>query len=106
MKKPIARPASLPCPWDELLLPPHEVSLLKAIPVEAMAVIEKICGGGRNPFAPGGEDGRRATDFACGKVWVAGTIKMARAARLPSQSRGAPADLPNSPTPAPKTDQQ
>lgn len=71
-------------PWDAVLLEPDEVSLLKAIDVRAFAVIEKICGVGRNPFTAGGEDGRRATDFGAGKLWVGHTLRDARAAKMPS----------------------
>lgn len=33
-------------------------------------IIKTLCGVGRNPFVPGGEDGRRATDLAIGKQQV------------------------------------
>lgn len=80
-------------------LPLHEVSALKAIPEGTFAVIERICGVGRNPYRDGGEEGRRATDYACGKLAVAHMLKALRTMRMPSSSRGAPLDLPNSPTP-------
>ena len=33
-------------------------------------IIKTLCGIGRNPYVPGGEDGRRATDLAIGKQQV------------------------------------
>lgn len=81
-------------------LPLHEVSALKAIPEATFAIIERICGVGRNPYRDGGEEGRRATDYACGKLAIAHLLRALRAAKMPSSSRGAPpSDLPNSPTP-------
>ncbi len=41
---------------------------------------DRLCGGEIMSFWPGGEDGRRATDFAEGKRWVA--IQLRRIARL------------------------
>lgn len=62
----------------------------------------KICEGDRLSFMPGGEDGRRATDFAEGKRFVAGQIR--RLLRLrPDRvnSRGAPPAMPGSASPMP-----
>lgn len=83
MKKPKPVKVYAP-PWSEVPLELHEISALKAVPEAAFAAIEKVCGVGVNPFAAGGEEGRRATDFACGKAWVAGTLRMFRAVRMPS----------------------
>lgn len=33
-------------------------------------ITKRLCETDRMPFWPGGEDGRRATDFAAGKQWV------------------------------------
>jgi hypothetical protein len=79
----------------------HEISALKAIPEATFAVIERICGVGRNPYRDGGDDGRRATDYACGKLAVANMLKALRSAPMSRSSRSAPPDLPNSPTPQP-----
>lgn len=68
------------------MLEAHEISAVKAIPPAAFAVILKLSGGGGgfgNPFTPGGEDGRRATDFGCGKLWVGNTLVAIRDAKMP-----------------------
>lgn len=75
-------------PWDPLQLEPHEVSALKAITPAAMAVIQKITGVDRASFTAGGEDGRRATDFAEGARWVGLTLRQARDVELPVKPRG------------------
>lgn len=65
----------------------------------AWAVIrEKLCQCELMSFWPGGEDGRRGTDFAEGKRWVA--IQMRRLSRLaPSRvdPRGPPPPMPPKP---------
>lgn len=76
-----------------------EISAIKAISPEAFAAIEKLCGAGRNPFRNGGEDGRRDTDYYCGRLSIAHFLRDLRAMKMPTNSRGAPpSDLPNSPT--------
>lgn len=87
---------------DGFEFPPHEVSALRAIPENTFELIERICGVGRNPYRDGGEDGRRATDYYCGRLSVAHLIRALRESRLTTNTRGAPPDLPNSPTPAPQ----
>jgi hypothetical protein len=89
-------------PWDDVALLPAEVSLLKAIDPAAFAVIEKLCGVGVNPFAAGAEEGRRATDYACGKLWVAGAIRNARVARMPApqQQESGPHAVPKGAPPS------
>lgn len=55
----------------------------------------KICEGRRLSFMPGGEDGRRATDFAEGKRFV--DIQIQRFLNMEAQSfnsRGAPPAMP------------
>jgi hypothetical protein len=63
--------------------------------LRAWAVIRRIAGADRMSFWPGGEDGRRATDFAEGKRWLAD--QMRRLSRLkPAEvsSRGEPPPMP------------
>lgn len=102
MTPPKRKIAAYAPPWSEVLLTPHEVSALKAIPEATFAVIEKLCAVGINPFAAGAEEGRRATDFACGKLWVAGTLRGFRAVRMPSpeQRETGPHAVPKGPPPA------
>lgn len=69
-------------PWDKLMLSPAEISAIKALPAAAVAVINKVCGVGSNPFTAGGDDGRRATDFASGKLWVGHTLRDLREMKL------------------------
>lgn len=94
---------SLPWPWDVPKLSPAKVSKIKAMaaqhPEAIKILIEDICGANRLSFTHGGEDGRRATDFAEGKRFVAGTLRNTIAAELPSPTKAPPPDLPNSPTP-------
>lgn len=57
---------------------------------------ETLCGCEIMSFWPGGEDGRRATDFAEGRRWVA--TQMRRLSRLKPRNinpRGAPPPMPN-----------
>jgi hypothetical protein len=104
----VKRPAAtVRMPWDEVLLEPADVSALKAMaaqhPKGLGVLLDKIIGVDRLSFTAGGEEGRRATDFAEGKRWVGRTLQRAIDATLPTRGRGAPpADLPNSPTPSAK----
>lgn len=62
----------------------------------------KICEGKRLSFMPGGEDGRRATDFAEGKRFVEVQIQRILNMRPATvNSRGAPPAMPATPTPEP-----
>lgn len=70
-------------PWDQVELEPHEISAIKAISAATFAVIEKLCSADRNPFRDGGEDGRRATDFACGKLSLANVLRALRDMKMP-----------------------
>lgn len=65
---------------------------------EAFAICaEKLCRVNAMSFAAGGEDGRRATDFAEGMRFAGKQMMNARDAKMPISGRGAPpADLPNS----------
>jgi hypothetical protein len=82
---------------DLVNLTPAEVSAVKAMGADAMAVIEKLCGFGRNPFRNGAEEGRRDTDYYCGKLSIAHILRDLRAMKLPSAGRASPpSDLPNS----------
>src|SRR5216684_1533794 len=83
MRRNVAPPRP-PWPWDPVQLELHELSAIKAIPAETFSIIEKLCGVGRNPFTAGGEDGRRATDFGAGKLWVGHTLRGIREMRMPS----------------------
>lgn len=69
-----------PQPWD---IPPadeHDIRALKALAAGKASegqqkvaldwIIHKAAGTYDQPFRPGGEDGRRATDFAAGKMHV------------------------------------
>lgn len=59
-----------------------------------------ICEGERLSFMPGGEDGRRATDFAEGKRFVAVQIRRVLNMRPTAvNSRGAPPAMPAEPEP-------
>lgn len=57
-----------------------------------------ICEGERLSFMPGGEDGRRATDFAEGKRFVSVQIRRVLNMRPATiDSRGAPPPMPTAP---------
>jgi hypothetical protein len=92
-------------PWDPVQLELHEVSAIKAIaashPVGFAAIVDKLCGADRMSFTAGGEDGRRASDYAEGKRSVGLNLRMLRDMKMPSAASkdGAPPELPNSPTP-------
>jgi hypothetical protein len=79
-------------PWSAVDLAPHEVSAIKAISPGAFEALEKICGTDRMSFTAGGEDGRRATDFAEGRRWVGNTLRQIREMKMP----GPPKEQPNS----------
>lgn len=87
--------------WDAVELEPREVSLIKAMAAQHPEAFEicvtKICRADALSFAAGGEDGRRATDFAEGMRFAGRQMRRARDAKLPTTGRGSPpADLPNS----------
>jgi hypothetical protein len=87
--------------WDEVQLTPRETSLVKAMaqqhPEAFEICIARLCKADHVSFAAGGEDGRRATDFAEGMRFAGNQMRRARDARMPATGRGAPpADLPNS----------
>lgn len=94
-------------PWDDVLLQPGEISAIKAMamqhPRAYELVIGRICRVDAISFAAGGVDGQRATDFAEGMRFTGKQMRNIRDERLPSHSRGAPPELPNSPTPMPAT---
>lgn len=89
-------------PWDPIFLEPSEISAVKAIAASqslGFAAILKLCRVDEMSFSAGGEDGRRATDYAEGKRSVGVTLRALVAMKLPTPGRGAPpADLPNSET--------
>lgn len=98
MKKPIVRER---WPWDQVHLARHEISAIKAIPQPAFDAILKVAGIDLMSFASGGEEGRRATDFAEGKKWVGATLRTIRTMRLPSgaQQETGPHAVPKGPPP-------
>jgi hypothetical protein len=95
-------------PWDEVELPTREVSLIKAMAAQHPEAFEicaqRLCRVDSLSFTAGGDEGRRATDFAEGMRFAGRQMRRVRDARMPTtSSRGAPpADLPNSPTPPAK----
>lgn len=95
-------------PWDVPLLEVSEASAVKAMAAQhpgGFEVIMKICGLDRLSFTAGGDDGRRATDFAEGKRFVGACLRNTVTMSLPSPVRSAPPpDLPNSPTIQPDTE--
>lgn len=80
----------VPQPWDPVLLDRHEIAALKALTPHALAALEKLTAVDRASFAAGGEDGRRATDFAEGKRWVGVTLRNVRAMRIPGPATEQP----------------
>jgi hypothetical protein len=58
-------------------------------------ICRRLCGEGQMTFWPGGEDGRRATDFAEGRRWVG--IQLRRIVALVPEridTRGEPPQMP------------
>ena len=99
MKRPKAAPLS--CPWDPVNLDLHEISAIKALPQSTLAVLDKLCGTDKLSFAAGGEEGRRASDFAEGKRWVALTLRSIKTMKLdsgPPKETG-PHAIPKGPPP-------
>lgn len=104
MKKPAA---FRPWPWEPVDLSISEIAALKALAdgraepsqqkIAYETVIRKICAADAMSYAAGAEDGRRATDFAEGKRWVALAIRQAVARELPVNPRGAPPPMPSQP---------
>jgi len=96
-------------PWDPVELELHEISAIKAIAAQhatGFEAILKICRVDEMSFTAGGEDGRRATDYAEGKRAVGITLRNVATMKMPSSSRGAPPELPNSPTPPAPADKK
>lgn len=57
-----------------------------------------LCGSEKMTFWPGAEDGRRATDFAEGKRWVASALwRISRLRPSEIDTRGAPPAMPGEP---------
>lgn len=88
-------------PWDKVDLSLAEISSIKAIasqhPLGYAAIVEKICRFNQMSFTAGGEDGRRATDYAEGKRGVAHTLHQIVAMKLPTRPNGPPpGDRPGS----------
>lgn len=98
-----------PVPWSlpltELNKHPSEVAAIRALAEggadehqQRMAfgfILSRLCGVDAMSFWPGGEDGKRATDFAEGRRWVG--IQLRRIVKLvPDRfdTRGAPPPMP------------
>ena len=101
-----------PPPWSlpiaELNKLPSEIAAVRAVAEggadehqQRMAfafICARLCGADKISFWPGGDDGRRATDFAEGRRWVA--IQLRRiVALMPARfdARGEPPALPDNP---------
>jgi hypothetical protein len=105
VKRPRASPAPR-FPWEHGFLESRKVSLIKAMasqhPEAFRICVEEICRTNSLSFTAGGEEGRRATDFAEGMRFAGRAMLNARDAVMPTTGRKAPPDdLPNSPTPPP-----
>lgn len=100
-----AKPKALSWPQNEL--DKHEISAIKAMagshPMAFEALIGKLCLRDRASFelGLGHIDGSRMTDFNEGRRYVGNTLRAILALQLSPGTRGAPPDLPNSPTSAP-----
>lgn len=110
MKQPVPRAARTAKPWELL---EHQVTPGAVYAIQAIAagtadanqqqlawtfIRETLCGAETMSFWPGAEDGRRASDFAEGKRWVASQLR--RISRLRPRhvdSRGAPPAMPGEP---------
>lgn len=102
-------------PWDPPELSDHEVMALKALrdgvasagqqKMALSAIVVKFASAGDMSFRPGGEDGRRATDFSEGKKYVAQRIQEALTRPMkPTGGQNAGTSNPTSagkPTPEP-----
>ena len=63
-------------------------------------IVNDLCEHGSSEFWPGGEDGRRASDFAGGKRFIAVQIQRLLALRpVMTNTRGAPPAMPAETTP-------
>jgi len=91
-------------PWDSPRLEPGEVAALKALRSGTAndgqqqtaydVIVNVISGKGRLSFV-GGEDGRRATDFAEGRRWVGLMVQEACEIVVPVNPRGAEPAMPS-----------
>lgn len=72
-------PPKIYWPWDPIELEASEVAMIKNMavghPQAFTIVLEKICRVDSMSFTIGGEDGRRASDFAEGKTWIGRTLR-------------------------------
>lgn len=106
-------------PWQTGAIPSEAIEHADVYAVQALAegragpaeqarvwaFLQRFCGCGRMSFWPGGEDGRRATDFAEGKRFVGDQLR--RIAHLrPSSipSRGEPPPMPGPQAEVPTTE--
>lgn len=100
----------LKTPWDPVELTPSEFASIKAVHdgvahpeqqrIAFRTIVQKLCNTPGMSFAAGGEEGRRATDFAEGKRWVGFTMLNDIVGRAyPVDIHGAPPPMPDQ-TPA------
>ncbi|MCK1501494.1 hypothetical protein [Bradyrhizobium sp. 188] len=106
----MAKATRAPLPWDRVDLTNTEVASIRAVSegvadpeqqrVAYKAIIHKLCAVDRASFTIlGGDEGRRATDFAEGKRWVGNTIRFQIVEReYPVDPRGAPPPMPDTST--------
>jgi hypothetical protein len=110
MKQPAARPRATPKPWELL---PHQLTPSGVYAIQALAqgmadanqqqlawtfIREVLCACETMSFWPGAEDGRRASDFAEGKRWIAAQLRrISRLKPATVDSRGAPPAMPGEP---------
>lgn len=99
--RPKPRPKSQPStPWQ---LPPIDNKTIFAIQAVAKGIanegqqrhafdyiLRALCETDRMTFWPGGEDGRRATDFAEGKRWVGVQLRRIEKLRPDMSAQGVP----------------
>lgn len=106
----MAKATRAPLPWDRVDLSNTEVASIRAVSegvadpeqqrVAYKAIIHKLCAVDRASFTIlGGDEGRRATDFAEGKRWVGNTIRFQIVAReYPVNPLGPPPPMPDTTT--------
>lgn len=78
--RPAPQPKTASEPWTPQECSPEDVGALRGVYLGTASehmqrhamdfIVKRLCGVGEFPFVPGGEDGRRATDFKAGKQHV------------------------------------
>ena len=101
-KQPRRMPAPVNVPWGPVNFTEGEIASIKAFAslhrVGFEAIIHKLCRFDGISFAMGGEEGRRETDFAEGKRWVAKQLLNVVALQLRPRTRGPEPPMPPSET--------